>query len=57
LRTTGQKGGTRRALHRLGAWELLKSPLQTYVQGPLGIARLFFWIARSSSIREGSPNA
>jgi hypothetical protein len=26
LRTTGQKGGTRRALHRLGAWELLKSP-------------------------------
>ena len=27
LRTTGQKGGTRRVLHRLGAWELLKSPL------------------------------
>jgi hypothetical protein len=26
LRTTGQKGGTRRALHRQGAWELLKSP-------------------------------
>lgn len=26
LRTTGQKGGTRRALHRLGAWELLKGP-------------------------------
>nr|AFS60649.1 unknown protein [bacterium symbiont of Theonella swinhoei pTSMAC1] len=26
MRTTGQKGGTRRALHRLGAWELLKSP-------------------------------
>ena len=26
LRTTGNKGGTRRALHRLGAWELLKSP-------------------------------
>ena len=26
LRTTGQKGGTRRALHRLGAWELLKRP-------------------------------
>lgn len=26
LRTTGQKGGTRRALHRLGAWELLKCP-------------------------------
>ena len=26
LRTTGQQGGTRRALHRLGAWELLKSP-------------------------------
>jgi hypothetical protein len=25
LRTTGQKGGTRRALHRQGAWELLKS--------------------------------
>jgi hypothetical protein len=27
LRTTGQKGGTRRALHRQGAWELLKPPL------------------------------
>ena len=26
LRTTGQKGGTRRALHRQGAWELLKPP-------------------------------
>ncbi len=26
LRTTGQKGGTRRALHRLGAWELLTPP-------------------------------
>ena len=26
LRITGQKGGTRRALHRLGAWELLKPP-------------------------------
>ena len=26
LRTTGNKGGTRRALHRQGAWELLKSP-------------------------------
>jgi hypothetical protein len=26
LRTTGQKGGTRRALHRQGAWELLKLP-------------------------------
>jgi Transposase, Mutator family len=26
LRTTGNKGGTRRALHRVGAWELLKSP-------------------------------
>ncbi len=26
LRTTGQQGGTRRALHRLGAWELLKPP-------------------------------
>jgi hypothetical protein len=26
LRTTGQKGGRRRALHRQGAWELLKPP-------------------------------
>ena len=26
LRTTGQKGATRRALHRLGAWELLTCP-------------------------------
>ena len=26
LRTTGQKGGTRRALHRQGAWELLNPP-------------------------------
>jgi hypothetical protein len=26
LRTTGQRGGTRRALHRQGAWELLKPP-------------------------------
>jgi hypothetical protein len=26
LRTTGQKGGTRRAFPRLGAWALLKSP-------------------------------
>ncbi|MFQ5616576.1 MAG: transposase [Anaerolineales bacterium] len=26
LRTTGHKGGTRRTLHRLGAWELLESP-------------------------------
>jgi hypothetical protein len=25
-RTTGQQGGTRRALHRQGAWELLKPP-------------------------------
>lgn len=30
---------------------------EAYVQGPLGIARLFFWIARPSSIREGSPKA
>ncbi|MCG8601775.1 MAG: transposase [Verrucomicrobiales bacterium] len=27
LRTTGQKGQTRRTLHRLGAWELLDNPL------------------------------
>lgn len=27
LRTTGQKGLTKRTLHRLGAWELLESPL------------------------------
>jgi hypothetical protein len=32
LRTTGQKGGTRRALHRLGAWELLK-PLSSEPEG------------------------
>ena len=27
LRTTGQKGQTKRTLHRLGAWELLDNPL------------------------------
>ena len=27
LRTTGQQGQTKRTLHRLGAWELLESPL------------------------------
>jgi hypothetical protein len=27
LRTTGQKGQTKRTLHRLGAWELLERPL------------------------------
>jgi hypothetical protein len=27
LRTTGQKGQTKRTLHRLGAWELLDTPL------------------------------
>jgi hypothetical protein len=26
LRPTGRKGGTRRTLHRLGAWELIESP-------------------------------